>query len=211
MTERLKDEFLTLVSGLVTPDIVVASTSVAELLGGESIVGSDGGSIEGRLNIPEYQRPYRWQIKHLQRLLKDLTEYFAPPAGSTPPKHDFYLGSVIVHQTREPGRRKDQLNIIDGQQRLISLALLAHLLGDRVLANGLLLASPESQMRAQQNLNWLKHISFISTPIPSVEYPDSARNAKQRYVPQRHDRLQAFLLRQFLQENARPLWGSTIE
>ena len=165
MTERLKDEFLALVCGLVTPDIVVASTSVAELLGGESIVGSDGGSIEGRLNIPEYQRPYRWQKKHLQRLLKDLTEYFAPPLGATVPKHDFYLGSVIVHQTREPGRRKDQLNIIDGQQRLISLALLAHLLGERALANGLSLASPESQMRAQQNLNWLKQQT-----LPKVDF-----------------------------------------
>lgn len=165
MTERLKDEFLALVCGLVTPDIVVASTSVAELLGGESIVGSDGGSIEGLLNIPEYQRPYRWQKKHLQRLLKDLTEYFAPPPGATVPKHDFYLGSVIVHQTREPGRRKDQLNIIDGQQRLISLALLAHLLGERALANGLSLASPESQMRAQQNLNWLKQQT-----LPKVDF-----------------------------------------
>lgn len=165
MTERLKDEYWAMVSGLVTPDIVVASTSVAALLGGESIEGSDGGAIEGRLNIPEYQRPYRWQIKHLQRLLKDLTEYFSPPAGSTPPQHDFYLGSIIVHQTREPGRRKDQLNIIDGQQRLISMALLAHLLGERALANGVLLASPESQMRAQQNLNWLKQQA-----LPKVDF-----------------------------------------
>ncbi|MNL56338.1 hypothetical protein D3C87_1798260 [compost metagenome] len=85
MTEQLKDEHLALVSGLVTPEIAMASTSVESLLAAESIRGSDGSLIEGRLNIPEYQRPYRWQIKHLQRLLNDLTEYFSPPADTTLP------------------------------------------------------------------------------------------------------------------------------
>ncbi|CAI8882762.1 DUF262 domain-containing protein [Pseudomonas jessenii] len=165
MTEQLKDEHLTLVSGLVTPEIAVASTSVAALLAAESIRGSDGSLIEGRLNIPEYQRPYRWQTKHLQRLLNDLTEYFSPPADATLPQHDFYLGSIIVHKTRESWRHKGQLNIIDGQQRLISMALLAHLLGERTLANGVWLASPESQMRAQQNLQWLKQQA-----LPKVDF-----------------------------------------
>ncbi len=126
MTQPLKDEVQTLLSGLVTSDIVVASTSVAALLGGESIRGSDDRHIEGRLTIPEYQRPYRWQIKHLQRLLNDLTEYFSLPAGATPPEHDFYLGSIIVHQSRPPRMRTDVLNIIDGQQRLITPQLDIH-------------------------------------------------------------------------------------
>ena len=73
MTQPLMDGVQALLSSLVTSDIVVASTSVAALLNGESIRGSDDGLIEGRLTVPEYQRPYRWQIKHLQRLLNDLT------------------------------------------------------------------------------------------------------------------------------------------
>jgi len=165
MTQPLKDEVQMLLSGLVTPDIVVASTSVAALLGGESIRGSDDRHIKGRLTIPEYQRPYRWQIKHLQRLLNDLTEYFSPSVGASPPEHDFYLGSIIVHQSRPPRMRTDVLNIIDGQQRLITLALLAHVLKQRDLAKGIELASPESQTRALGNLRWLEQ-----QPLPSVDF-----------------------------------------
>lgn len=109
MTQPLKNEVQTL-SGLVTPDIVVASTSVATLLGGESILGSDGSPISGRLTIPEYQRPYRWQVKHLQRLLLDLTEYFSLSDDAIPPGHDFYLGSIIIHQSRPPRMRSDVLS-----------------------------------------------------------------------------------------------------
>ncbi|MBX9913634.1 MAG: DUF262 domain-containing protein [Pseudomonadaceae bacterium] len=165
MTQPLKDEVQTLLSGLVTPDIVVASTSVAALLSGESIRGSDDRHIEGRLTIPEYQRPYRWQIKHLQRLLNDLTEYYSLSTGALPPEHDFYLGSIIVHQSRPPKMRTNALNIIDGQQRLITLALLAHVLRQRGLAKGIELTSPESQARALGNLRWLEQ-----QPLPSVDF-----------------------------------------
>lgn len=165
MTQPLKDEVQALQSGLATPDIVVASTSVAALLGGQTLRGSDDRHIEGRLTIPEYQRPYRWQIKHLQRLLNDLTEYFSPPAGATPPEHNFYLGSIIVHQSRPSRMRTDILNIIDGQQRLITLALLAHVLKQRELAKGIELASPESQTRALHNLRWLEQQT-----LPAVDF-----------------------------------------
>lgn len=165
MTQPLKDEVQALLSGLAMSDIVVASTSVAALLSGESILGSDDCQIEGRLTVPEYQRPYRWQIKHLQRLLNDLTEYFSPSEGSTSPTHDFYLGSIIVHQSRPPRMRSDVLNIIDGQQRLITLALLAHVLKQRELAKGIELDSPESQVRALSNLRWLEQQT-----LPAVDF-----------------------------------------
>lgn len=164
MTQSLNSEVQTL-SCLVTPDIVVASTSAAALLGGESILGSDGCPISGRLTIPEYQRSYRWGIKHLQRLLSDLTEYFAPPDDARSPEHDFYLGSVIIHQFRPARMRTDVLNIIDGQQRLITLALLAHVLEQRDLAKGMELRSPESQTRALHNLRWLEQ-----QQLPAVDF-----------------------------------------
>ncbi|MFG0525015.1 DUF262 domain-containing protein [Pseudomonas sp. zjy_9] len=164
MTQSLKSEVKTL-SGLVTPDIVVASTSVATLLGGELILGSDGSPISGRLTIPEYQRPYRWQVKHLQRLLLDLTEYFSLSDDAIPPEHDFYLGSIIIHQARPPRMRSDVLSIIDGQQRLITLALIAHVLKQRDLAKGIELTSPESQARALYNLRWLEQ-----QQLPAVDF-----------------------------------------
>lgn len=155
MNEYVKDEYRPAVSRPDASDIVVASTSLAALLGAEPIPGNDGHLISGRLNIPEYQRPYRWQTRHVKRLLDDLAEFFSPAADAVVPQHDFYLGSIIVHQAREPGRRKDKLNIIDGQQRLISMALLAYAQGERALANSLSLVAPETQKQAQLNLRWL--------------------------------------------------------
>lgn len=165
MNEYLRDDCRPAVSSPAASDIVVASTSLAVLLGAESILGSNGHLISGRLNIPEYQRPYRWQTRHLKRLLDDLSEFFSPAADVVVPQHDFYLGSIIVHQTRESGRRKDQLNIIDGQQRLTSMALLAFTLGERALANSLSLVAPETQKRAHLNLKWLKQ-----QQLPMVDF-----------------------------------------
>ncbi|GJN55057.1 hypothetical protein CF344_17775 [Pseudomonas aeruginosa] len=165
MNEWLKDEYKPAASSPSSPDIVVASTSLAALLGGEPILGSNDQLISGRLNIPEYQRPYRWQTKHLKRLLDDLTEFFSPAANVALPQHDFYLGSIIVHQTREQGRRKEVLNIIDGQQRLISMALLAYLLDERALANSVSLVAPETQKRAHLNLKWLEQ-----QQLPEVDF-----------------------------------------
>ena len=164
MTQYLKTEVQPL-SDLVSSEIVVASTSIATLLGGELISGSDRSSISGRLSIPEYQRPYRWQVKHLQRLLLDLTEYFPRSNDATPPKHDFYLGSIILHQSRPARKHTDVLSIIDGQQRLITLALLAHVLKQRDLAKGIELTSPESQSRALYNLRWLEQ-----QQLPAVDF-----------------------------------------
>ncbi len=72
-------------------------------------------AISGQLQVPVYQRPYVWGTPEVDRLLADLNTHFA---DLSPERPDFYLGSIILHQ------QGDILNIIDGQQRLITLALL---------------------------------------------------------------------------------------
>ena len=139
--------------------IVVASCSLNELLAGNAITGSNNSQILGRLTLPEYQRPYRWGEKELTRLLNDLQVYFAA-GGEAETGHDFYLGSIILHQTEQGDQ--PVLNIIDGQQRLTTMALLAYCLnqqGDRleILPEGELeFQAPESQNTIFRNLKWLK-------------------------------------------------------
>lgn len=135
--------------GSLSRDIAVASCSLAELFQGGPIAGAgqDGASrcIEGRLTLPVYQRPYQWGGREVERLLDDLQSYFGKAPDERPP-HAFYLGSVVLHQTREPPR----LNIIDGQQRLTTLALLAHC-QQPGSAPGLQYSSPLSQRRIIDN------------------------------------------------------------
>ncbi|MEG9481646.1 DUF262 domain-containing protein [Mannheimia sp. HC-2023] len=69
------------------------------------------------LSIPDYQRPYKWSVKNITQLLNDL--YFHFENG----KKVYRVGSVVIHKDD-----KNKLNIVDGQQRLISLSLILYLL-----------------------------------------------------------------------------------
>lgn len=73
-------------------------------------------------SIPLYQREYAWGREEIWQLLDDLQEAFA----STPSKH-YHIGSLTAFlRTDASGRLSYEL--IDGQQRTITLALLLRLL-----------------------------------------------------------------------------------
>ncbi|MGO4390642.1 DUF262 domain-containing protein [Variovorax sp. M-6] len=135
--------------------IVVASTSVLALFRGDAIEADDGSAIRGRLCLPEYQRPYRWGRQQLEKLLADLRHFFEPGPQGAVPLHDFYLGSIILHQREPAALDGGALDIIDGQQRLTSMALLGCLLRIEQNLPGLQF-SPESQNRIRANLAWLR-------------------------------------------------------
>ncbi len=71
---------------------------------------------EGNLRIPSYQRPYKWNRKHIRNLFYDLRDAMG--------KKEYQIGSVILHEI------DGHLDIVDGQQRLISISLFLHLLDD---------------------------------------------------------------------------------
>jgi hypothetical protein len=68
---------------------------------------------EKDLEIPEYQRPYAWEKEQVQALLNDLYEAF------TKNQPNYLVGNIILH--RRDGNKYD---IVDGQQRCITFALI---------------------------------------------------------------------------------------
>ena len=64
------------------------------------------------LLIPEYQKPYKWTAKHANQLLDDILE------AKVGKKEVYRVGTLILHKN-EKG-----YNIVDGQQRTITFALL---------------------------------------------------------------------------------------
>ena len=64
---------------------------------------------EATLKIPPYQRPYKWTGKNVQQLFGDIATHKDKPS--------YRLGTIVLHQ--EGG----SLNIVDGQQRTITLLL----------------------------------------------------------------------------------------
>lgn len=61
------------------------------------------------LKIPTYQRPYKWTGKNVHQLFGDIATHQDKPS--------YRLGTIVLH------REQGDLNIVDGQQRTITLLL----------------------------------------------------------------------------------------
>jgi hypothetical protein len=84
----------------IQPNII----SVKELLQTENIV------------IPSYQRPYKWTSKNVNQLIDDIIYHNEKSA--------YRLGTLVIHDERL--ENKSTLNIVDGQQRTLTLTLIAY-------------------------------------------------------------------------------------
>lgn len=62
---------------------------------------------------PDYQRPYEWTPRNVRTLLEDLLHFQQEKA------HGYRLGCIILCRNE-----KDELEIVDGQQRLVTLWLI---------------------------------------------------------------------------------------
>lgn len=68
-----------------------------------------------RVRIPDYQRPYKWDVRNVAQLMDDVQEFTERGA--------YRLGSIILHENEH-----QELHVVDGQQRFITLVLIAHAL-----------------------------------------------------------------------------------
>ncbi len=125
----------------------VASCTLAELLD-TAYTTIPNTTISGQLTIPEYQRPYVWQEKQINKLLSDLIEHNDCEIDDKPL---YYLGSIIIHKDNE------QLKIIDGQQR-ITTALLIQKIINPGFKSGISYSSSTSINNIKYILSYLKSI-----------------------------------------------------
>lgn len=76
------------------------------------------------LRVPPYQRPYVWQASNVLQLIEDIENSAqADPASD---EFRYRIGTVIVHRNEE----EKPLDIVDGQQRVITLHLILAALGE---------------------------------------------------------------------------------
>ena len=66
------------------------------------------------LTIPEYQRPYKWNQHNIASLFNDIKTQCDKPA--------YRLGTIVLHKSKDKDD-KHVLNIVDGQQRTLTLML----------------------------------------------------------------------------------------
>ena len=88
--------------------------------------------------IPDYQRPYAWEVEQATQLLEDLME--ALDRGNAEP---YFLGAIVLVKSKE----SSEAEVIDGQQRLTTLTILLSVLRD--LTSDPALASELNNMVAE--------------------------------------------------------------
>lgn len=77
--------------------------------------------------IPEYQRPYVWGEEQVIELLDDVMQ-----ARTSNPDSQYFLGSMVLRKnSKEEGTTKyEEYDLLDGQQRLITLFLITAVVRD---------------------------------------------------------------------------------
>jgi len=79
--------------------------------------------VNEHLKIPPYQRPYKWTTKNVNQLIDDILFFKR--------RNAYRIGSIIIHQDNKDGCNY----IVDGQQRTITLLLMAYALKEKGISN----------------------------------------------------------------------------
>lgn len=106
------------------------------------------------LKLDHYQRPYVWTQEKVRQLLRDLTEFSKQPSAPA-----YYLGTLLLHRAQSQRAHF----VIDGQQRLSSLAAVYHALTGRLPSKfDFHYRSPHSVVNLQQ----AQHVLAGAAPLP---------------------------------------------
>lgn len=81
-------------------------------------------SSDFQFEIPDYQRPYSWQIEHAEELFDDLWTFREQEDKS----EEYFLGSIVLIKDDS----SNLADVVDGQQRLTTLTILLAAIRDRL-------------------------------------------------------------------------------
>lgn len=130
---------------------------------------------EQGLKIPSYQRPYKWNIDNVHQLWLDLKKAFEEDKDKT-----YRLGTLVVHKSKlsetEESTQGECHDIVDGQQRLVTLALLLRVLSDDGTQEGLksLLEHKFEEDISKENI--AENIRFLKKRVGGMGKPEEFRN-----------------------------------
>src|SRR5687768_9349541 len=109
--------------------------------------------------IPHYQRNYSWDQENADKLVGDI--FSGIMRTLTKPQNTIFLGTVILHDEKNitvgthidtPNLLTRIANVVDGQQRIASIAMLACVLSSRIQRTVGTLKSLISAPKAISNL-----------------------------------------------------------
>lgn len=108
-------------------NLTLAITTIEDLLFYNKITRTKNNTALESVNlcIPDYQRPYKWTAKNAIQLLDDIID------AKNANKEVYRVGTLILHRDSKQDKSGNTItthNIVDGQQRTITLSLLLYAL-----------------------------------------------------------------------------------
>ncbi len=144
-----------------------------------SLTVSELFSTPFHFSIPCYQRPYSWTIVEAGQLLEDVLTAAGVDSGVAA-EPDYFLGAILLldgaggdlPKARE--REPRQFEIVDGQQRLVTLAILAAVLRD--------LGTDRWRWGARDRLDQLIGADASAARLKGVSYRIELRSREQDFL-----------------------------
>lgn len=91
------------------------------------LVGIADALATRRVQVPAYQRSYKWEKDHVEALFDDISNAIAES------EEEYFLGSVVASMQEAEGER---LEVVDGQQRLATTTILIAAIRDHFATTG---------------------------------------------------------------------------
>ena len=118
-----------------------------------------------QLDIPNFQRPYKWQNKNVIDLLEDI--YLAIKESKKYDNFKYRIGTIILYKNDN-----EVFDIVDGQQRLLSLSLIQYYLDKKfscsLLDNGC--NNKVSQTNIKKNFDCIKNWFALKNDNIKLEF-----------------------------------------
>lgn len=122
---------------------------------------SINGLFSNHFVVPLYQRNFAWRTDEIQQFLQDIWDAFQKNKDK-----DYYIGSIVVMR-----RHDGSLEVIDGQQRLTVISLIAILMGKLTRPILFFDSRPEVQRFFEiLQLDFGKMDAAFALPEPSLFY-----------------------------------------
>lgn len=156
------------------------------------------------LRIPDYQRPYKWERRNVIELLRDVEDAIESSKTAAGARH-YRLGTIILHEEEVDG--ETIYNVVDGQQRLLTLSLLLFCLKA---------APKELDVPLLDNADTLKHLSrqpesqkrLHDNYVAIKEYLGNRNDLKQSFFNALYELLQVVVLKVEHEDEAFQLFDS---
>lgn len=130
----------------MTPEVILDRMTLTAVLGKP-------------LSIPGYQRTYCWPEKNVILLLDDILQNY-----NLSRSHSYHLGTLILQE------KKGRFDIIDGQQRMITLGMILSFLGEQA---GPLMEEKFNSKEAEKYIAYNKYL--IRNYFEKLNFADSQK------------------------------------